>query len=248
MASGLPQVVSDWDGYRDTVAHGETGFRVPTYCAAPADDADALYALADSSMTDHLAVSQAVAVDPGELRRCLEQLIERPELRARMGEASRRRAPHFDWRHVIRQYEALWADMAARPGRRPATSALWYLPHSCSALQYATRALDRAATMRLTSAGHGVVRGSKLLPEWPLRRAVIDLAIERCALQCLATHEPLPVQEVVDSLCAEQKVSPHSAMRHVMWLMKYGFVEAGTVGEDVLEGVDDAACSWRWAT
>ena len=33
MACGVPQVVADWDGYRETVVEGETGFRVPTYVA-----------------------------------------------------------------------------------------------------------------------------------------------------------------------------------------------------------------------
>ena len=35
MAAGLPCVVSDWDGYRDTVRHGEDGFRVDTAMPAP---------------------------------------------------------------------------------------------------------------------------------------------------------------------------------------------------------------------
>ena len=30
MASGLPVLVSDWDGYRDTVTHGAEGLVVPT--------------------------------------------------------------------------------------------------------------------------------------------------------------------------------------------------------------------------
>ncbi|HVY12903.1 MAG TPA: glycosyltransferase family 4 protein, partial [Alphaproteobacteria bacterium] len=34
MASGLPAVISDWDGYRDGVRHGQDGFLVPT-CSAP---------------------------------------------------------------------------------------------------------------------------------------------------------------------------------------------------------------------
>jgi len=29
MASGLPVLVSDWDGYKDTVIDGETGYRIP---------------------------------------------------------------------------------------------------------------------------------------------------------------------------------------------------------------------------
>ena len=44
MASGLPQVVSDWDGYRDTVVHGETGFRFRTFWAACDEDAVASWA------------------------------------------------------------------------------------------------------------------------------------------------------------------------------------------------------------
>ena len=30
MAAGLPVVVSDWDGYKDTVRHGVDGFRIST--------------------------------------------------------------------------------------------------------------------------------------------------------------------------------------------------------------------------
>ena len=31
MASGLPVVVSDWNGYRDTVVEGQTGHRIATH-------------------------------------------------------------------------------------------------------------------------------------------------------------------------------------------------------------------------
>src|SRR5258708_11547844 len=45
MAAGVPQVVSDWSGYRDIVVHGETGFRVQTYWASCDDDAIAQWAV-----------------------------------------------------------------------------------------------------------------------------------------------------------------------------------------------------------
>ena len=32
MAAGLPVVVSDWNGYRDTVRNGIDGILVPTFC------------------------------------------------------------------------------------------------------------------------------------------------------------------------------------------------------------------------
>ena len=37
MACGRPVVASDWDGYKDTVRHGEDGFRIPTYAPPPGD-------------------------------------------------------------------------------------------------------------------------------------------------------------------------------------------------------------------
>ena len=40
MAAGLPVVVTDWDGYRDTVRHGVDGLRVPTVTPAPGQCAD----------------------------------------------------------------------------------------------------------------------------------------------------------------------------------------------------------------
>ncbi|AWK90184.1 hypothetical protein DEW08_29670 (plasmid) [Azospirillum thermophilum] len=35
MAAGLPCVVTDWDGYRETVRHGVDGFRIPTVLPPP---------------------------------------------------------------------------------------------------------------------------------------------------------------------------------------------------------------------
>ena len=31
MAAGKPVIATDWDGYRQTVRHGDTGFLIPTY-------------------------------------------------------------------------------------------------------------------------------------------------------------------------------------------------------------------------
>jgi glycosyltransferase involved in cell wall biosynthesis len=43
MAAGLPSVISDWDGYRDTVRHGVDGFRAATYTPRSGLGADLAY-------------------------------------------------------------------------------------------------------------------------------------------------------------------------------------------------------------
>jgi glycosyltransferase involved in cell wall biosynthesis len=118
MAAGLPTVVSDWNGYRDTVRHGVDGFRIPTYAPPPGfgHDLAVRYASLWTSYPDYVGgASQLVAVDVGEAARALGDLIQSPDLRRRMGEAARLRAREtFDWATIIPQYEDLWAEMHAR--------------------------------------------------------------------------------------------------------------------------------------
>jgi len=134
MAAGLPVVVSDWDGYRDTVRDGIDGFRVPTLMP-PAGSGEALAVDHATGNFNHAmfsaAASQSSAVDVGACADRLLRLIADPELRGRMGAAGRRRAREtFDWRVVIAAYEALWAELGERrrsaaevaapfPGRPP---------------------------------------------------------------------------------------------------------------------------------
>lgn len=111
MASGLPVVASDWNGYRDLVEHESTGFLVPT-SMVPGATADLTGRLILGSMNyDHFLAhaSQCVSVDCDATARAFIRLFEDPDLRRRMGEAGRRRAvEHFSWRGVVRAYEELW--------------------------------------------------------------------------------------------------------------------------------------------
>ena len=123
MAAGLPSVVTDWNGYRDTIRDGIDGIRVPTTMPPPgwAEDLADRHAH-ELDNYDHYCgfTSQFVAVDPEACANAYARLIADPALRQKMGAAARERAvAHFDWRVVIGQYQQLWAELAAR--RRSAT-------------------------------------------------------------------------------------------------------------------------------
>ncbi|RYC30009.1 glycosyltransferase [Lichenibacterium minor] len=118
MAAGLPVVVSDWDGYKDTVRDGIDGFRVRTTAAPPGAGTD-LVDRFDLNM-DHYDgfignVAACTAVDVSAATDAFRRLVADPALRRRMGEAGRRRvAERFDWTVVFGQYRALWDDLAER--------------------------------------------------------------------------------------------------------------------------------------
>jgi hypothetical protein len=116
MASGLPAVVTDWDGYKETVRDGTDGFRIPTWM--PPADSGGLLAEAYEAGVDPYAVyvglvAQSVSLDLHLLVERLTALIVNPELRRRMGEAGRNRAQTvFDWKLIYQRYEDLWEELA----------------------------------------------------------------------------------------------------------------------------------------
>ncbi|WP_109117684.1 glycosyltransferase family 4 protein [Azospirillum sp. TSO22-1] len=135
MAAGLPVLVSDWDGYRDTVPDGgpdggEVGVRIPTLAPAPGDG----QALSDWYEDGMLGIdgyegfaALATAVDAGRLETALLDLLGAPDRLRAMGE----RAAAFaratvDWPVVLERHRALWAHLAEMRAAAPESAPL---PH-----------------------------------------------------------------------------------------------------------------------
>ena len=114
MAAGLPCVVTDWNGYRETVRHGIDGFRVPTVLPPPGagvDFADRYAAGLDSYDYYIGRASQVTAVDVEAAADAYTRLVADAGLRHRMGEAGRARAARFDWKAIIPQYLDVWRQL-----------------------------------------------------------------------------------------------------------------------------------------
>ena len=111
-------MVSDWDGYRDTVRDGVDGFRIPTLMPPTPYGIDLAdrYALGIDDYDFYIGfTSQLIAVDTAATAKAYAALIGNPELRRRMGHAARSEArARFDWRVVVAQIQELWAELADR--------------------------------------------------------------------------------------------------------------------------------------
>lgn len=117
MAAGLPAVVSDWNGYQESVRHEIDGFKIPTLTPPPASALDLVWSYVGDSLNYSTYIGHAAmltAVDVDACARALAALISNDGLRQRMGENGRARAKEvYDWKVVISAYEELWAEMAA---------------------------------------------------------------------------------------------------------------------------------------
>ncbi len=122
MAAGLPSVVSDWNGYRDTVRDGEDGFAIPTWLPLPGSGGD-LALQNDALVSDgerdrnynHYCgvVSQCTAIDVASAVDAYAVLMENEGQRKGMGASGRQFArQNFDWRVIVGAYQDLWRELA----------------------------------------------------------------------------------------------------------------------------------------
>jgi hypothetical protein len=226
MATGVPQVVSDWDGYRDSVVEGETGFRVPTMWMRCDADLGVSAAVTTEGLLDHFAIAQSVAVDVGLLEKRLAALIENQDLRARLGAASRQRALlEYGWPSVIRRHEELWAELRAIALRAPpgprADRAYVNPPFFDAFSGYATHRLSPSTRLVAGPAGPDATRERDALMLYRECTWLEEGLVERLLSQVPAGVGTITVKSLVDTI---SETPEPAALRHVMWLLKSGLL------------------------
>jgi glycosyltransferase involved in cell wall biosynthesis len=159
MAAGLPVIVSDWDGYRETVTP-DCGIRVPTIIPEPAAGlwlAQRFEDNMESYDTYCATAALATAVDVSAASEAFLALLQDPERRRAMGEAGRARAMQlYDWAHVIAAYQDLFGELqkqrkkaAAHPSRAPINP--WRANPFDLFRGYSTQVAQKGTRLRATS-------------------------------------------------------------------------------------------------
>ena len=232
MAAGLPVVVSDWDGYRDTVREGVDGFRIPTAMprAGLGQDIAVRHLLKLDSYDRYIGYTSALtAVDIDAAANAFARLFASDDLRVAMGASAQKRAREvYDWTVVLRQYEALWGELAetrlASPELPPALPPARQDPFELFA-GYPTDAIDEQASFELVVADLDLTltalgeRASLKVIDFA--SAVISTPEEVRAMLERAADGPAPVHDLVASIIPERRAL---ALRSLGWLLKLGII------------------------
>ena len=115
MASGMPVVVSDWNGYRDTVRDGIDGFRIDS-TFFPEDFSNILSFRYDMDLDSYDRYcgyhSHFTSLDIQEAIKKLKLLIFDKELRHKLGSNAKKHAfDKFSWSSVLKSYSQLKDDL-----------------------------------------------------------------------------------------------------------------------------------------
>ena len=233
MAAGLPSVISDWNGYRDTVRHGVDGFRITTCTPRPGLGGDLAFRHAQgwNSYEGYVGgASQFTSVDLGQATQAIVDLVQDPQLRLRMGQAAAERARQvFDWSVVIPQYQALWRDLAElrpkarrhRPRNQPDNP--WRLDPYQLFASYPTEWLSAGAVLAPVA---GVAPGAATeVRAWPINAMVVGVLpsaeeLERI-LARVAGGSRVTVGEILGDFPPGRR--PH-VERSLLWMAKYGLL------------------------
>lgn len=236
MAAGLPVVVSDWDGYKDTVRNGVDGFRIPTLMPAAGSGRDLAlrHAFAIDAYDMYAGhTCSLVAVDIEAAAQAFDRLFASPSLRRQMGDAGRQRAREvFDWQTIIPRYEQLWAELAVmRKNQAPAQAAP---KHPWPARMDPFHAFSSFPTHRLTpqtrlalvdpdvDASHCRVLDWCELEMVRFARYVFPTPAEVRQILIAAAAGPAAARELVGSIDAARRPF---VMRSLVWLVKLGVLK-----------------------
>lgn len=241
MACGLPTIVSDWNGYRDIVVHGVTGFRAPTYWTQCDEDLSILSDIQPWEH-DHLCLSQAVAVDLACVRSSLVLLIQKPGLRREMGTAGRARAcSQFSMQAFVSSYHQLLKELSeavpretTREGARDYAQAKYC--HFFAG--HATAMVDEKTGLSITNAGNASTISN--LVQLPHVAMTLDKQLLQRVLDIVRLQRTALFGDIVDAAIRGSEWPTAMARRHVMWLVKYGFISVALEMTPATRAVSDA--------
>ena len=116
MASGLPVIATDWNGYRDTIRNNLDGFLIPTYTMPSGNQED----IASNHLTGAINYDYYIglssiytAVDIPDSINKMSELILNDDLRKKMGKQARDHAKEeFFWPLIIEKYKDLYKELA----------------------------------------------------------------------------------------------------------------------------------------
>ncbi len=237
MAASLPVVVSDWNGYKDTVEDGVEGFRIPTIGPEPGLEGDLAYRhdLEIDTYDMYCGFSSSfVGVSNQSLTEAFSRLIEDRNLRLSMGAAGRHKIKtQYDWCHIIKSYEDFWDELGnlrdhnkkmtnqdhgamkqLPPNRLDPTIAFSHYPTENLDLNTHLSLIssDKKSAIDMVNAYRELVLVNYVNELMPSPEMVSDLINN-------SSENPVSVKEILNTI---DPASRYPAQRSLTWLIKLG--------------------------
>jgi glycosyltransferase involved in cell wall biosynthesis len=231
-ASSLPVIASDFDGYKDLVAHGQTGLLVPTLGPASTLDTD-VRACITADGEYHLRFAQQCVVEQSSLAEAIAKLAMNPELCRSMGAFARKKVvQEYSWNNIVTQYVRLWEALVAVPINPEEETRLRGARHPASPSYmdifggYYSARLDDACKsgrkVRWSRAGEAIYRDKDKLVIYKLIEDNVQL--DKLKRMLFAARKPVLLEELINTgLTCAGEFSDRDFL--LLWALKHDLLE-----------------------
>jgi len=232
MASKLPVIVSDWNGYKDTVRHEIDGFRIRSSSMEPGHGyVNALRHNLTYDTYDHYIgrTSQTVALDINQIIDTIILLSNNKELRKELGENGRKRSLEFDWLKVLDLYKDLKENLEEKREFSKKEKKKSFLPPITIQDQYTffsdypTEQINNETFIELNNAINNID-----LAEFTsfgsisfIDGIVPSIDFLKKSIAYIDNNNGCKVENLINHL----EINATEVFRVVLWLSKYGYVE-----------------------
>lgn len=226
-AAEIPVVASDWNGYRDIVQDGVTGFLVPTEWRPFREDIAVEFAVM-YERDFHFHLTQSVCVDIQYALDKILWLLRNPIAAQAMGQAARRHCEsYFSWKTCIETLHAWWVELCDSqhvvPGSVPMPNPGLIFSH------YPSRPVTDAYEWEMTDIGRAVVSHVSL-PFYPEMEDHFPPEAVLYVLNRMATGISQPC--LISILQKRFKLSPTTVNFLMTWMYKYQLISPRKLPEE----------------
>lgn len=218
-SASLPVIATDWNGYRDQIDHGQSGWLIPSTWSDQLENG-AHWQLLTSGRELDLASAQTVAIDWNALLITMQHIVRMScSERAAIGDAGCRSALGRDWSRVVGRYEEVWerqSRLRSQSGRDTRTR------RSHIFRGHATRILT--SSMHIALGPLFDTHGAHLDPRWDLKRTVCDAQLADSIVSLILSSKGH--RSSIESVERCFKEIPKGIMHwHILWLLKNDFLK-----------------------
>ena len=234
MAAGLPVIVADWNGYKETVRDGIDGYRITTLLPPAGVGADlAVRHALDLDTYDYFIgrTSLATVIHPEALAAAVQTLSDNAALRAEMGASGLKRVQEvFDWPVILKSYVALADELKTLRATYATNNALserksW--PHRADPFHrfahFSSQTLQ--GNWQVVAKPEALAKFKELsqlsMASYAFDKNLLPPEILDTLLQYLASNSALTINAL---LSAANCASP-IGVRSLLWLWKFDLVE-----------------------
>lgn len=219
MAAGLPVIASDWNGYRETVIHGKTGFLVPTIFLNNSSTWENLHFRQDFR-DQHLLMGQSVIVDTKAIIHNCNLLAQNRFLLEEMSKNAIQHAQKYAWHNVINEYKKLWEKVLFNSKKQIATTkSLAHMSYFYLFSEYPTIMGEDTLLFVISNIGKAYQKGKKKLQIFSDLQFFLQPNILAEILK--TTDKEMSIQEIADNL----GISQEKTRLHVCWMAKHGLLD-----------------------